>query len=408
MYKSLHIKIYDATTLMEVLKNFMVSVGWTLIDTLSPNADLVFMSDGETPLISPMYIRLAISSGTYIQYNAYGYWNVVTHTGTNPVAITKNLFSKTVSVNYCWDVYLSGDKDYIALTGGVYSMVGLVHSDSCFFGTFPKPFFQYNNICDNAITPGTNVPIQLNSINGLIVGNKCVLYDKNNAIGYETVSILNVNTTTNIVTIAAVVGTYPNGCRLGYNIFPWFYSAGGTVTSSYGPITSLSLHQLTLCYNAGNTNTTQSTDLTQNNGNFLDDFVCVLYRSPIVLGGFNDNFKFNAQSPYQAPSRSVIVFNNNAIPSKPTAFLTYVNNQDLSYVVDDRQSWPVNSLVGKYLVLTSGYGISQSRQILSNTSNTIVLLNNLLDVPAKGTGYLITDSVYRCHTLSSFWFRDIF
>lgn len=407
MYKTLHTKIYDASTLMTSLRDFMVSVGWVLIDTVSENSDLVFMSDGETPLVSPMYVRIVIS-GVYMRYSAYGYWNSTTHVGVNPIAIDKNIFYKTISVNYCWDLYFSGDKNYIALTGGVYSMIGVVHSDSCMFGTFPNPLSQYVNTCSNSVSPGTNLSLQLDKIDGLIVGNKCVLYDKNNTIGYEVVSISNVDTATNIVTLLSVVGNYPNGCYLGYNVFPWFYSYGLNVISSYGPITNLSLHQLVLCNNSGNSNTTQDTTLTQNNSNFLDDFVCVAYRSPIIIGMFNDNLKYNTASTFQTLSRSVIVFNNHAIPPKPTSFLSYVNNQDLSYVTDIRQNWPVNSLAGKYFVLTSGYGLSQSRKIASNTSDTIVFENNLLDVPAKGSGYLISDSVYRCHTPNNFWFRDIF
>lgn len=423
MYKSIHLKADSLQQSVRQLFDFMVSIGWTITDDIGTD-EKVLSSPGENGEFgSVMYVKLYvdIASPNNIVLDIFGNYDPITHTGYDILysgnAITR-VFSTVNEVDRYTNVYMAGDKDWVLYSITNYSITGeLVWQERLFFGCVSQSIHKIKHLCSTNIDIGTNVVIQLDSVDNLYIGNSYQLIDTERKLGINRVKILDIDRDNLTVTLDEVTINFVNGAYIGLHSFPMVLSSDGNLFALYGSSKTGPTMNIQSIYpvspmSASNTGyTSPSATYISNIKNILSNVFIVDQTFGGIIGRFSDNLKNNHLTTNTLPGKSILTQNNKK--DNIEGFPTSVDPNGM-YIVDLRKNFIENELTGRYIAFISGTGFSQTRLISSNTATQINFTNRLHDIPISLSQYKIVDNVYRKTYNSSssnafqFWYRDTY
>ena len=416
MYKTQHIIAINQLDVFNKIVNFMLSVGWELLDDISAT-NKVFRSKGEdNNLIKYMYSRLYIS-GERIYVMHYGFWDELSHQGFHALHTESNgtLFYKSYTAENTLynhvECFFAGSKDYIMCLFIRYDNSAVYYDDGGGFGCIPKPLNRLIRTSLTSVSSGTNVIVTLDSVDKLKLNTYYKIFDKDFKLGSERVKIIAINVSNNSVTIESITNNYPNGIYIGHNIISLFvYSTdGGHLNQLYpadssGTDTAVTYyHNLSILYRNNN-----DLSLPNNSYPMVSEPRHLLNRNlfrdsytGLFVGYFDENISSCIYAVNKALGKSVLCCNNDGSHTlNNRSYFTNIN-ADFNILTDTRKNWTVDELKDKYVVFISGAGAGQSRRILSNTSNQITVLNNFIINIDRTSQYIVVDSVHRFMTIQS-------
>lgn len=423
MYKVRHTTVYTQQMMFDAVCAWLIEIGWVVYDDISPSSK-VFTTEGETPKHLPIYVHLYIFS-SYINNYTYGSWDNTTHVGSHILTQT-NMLNRTFdtnSINASQNVismFMSGSKDYCVIVAFEYINALAVYTDTFGFGYIPNILCEmcYTNI--SAVTPGSNVVLPLSSVANIQTGASYQIMDRTGVNGCELVKVLSIDVGNTTVTVETVTRVYSSGIFFGYNYFPVFrlssvYIDMVSPTNKVGTNISIKRAYFNDIINGENDDTAPAdggSSMFPNTSKLLNTPVIREQNEIIPIGTFDNNQKSMRGSLTRVLGKTLIVYNNDGV-QPTTSYPTDVSG-DFTVVTDVRKNYAVNSLVGKYIAIVTGYGASQSRQIISNTATSVTILNPFIDPVNKTSQYIIVDHVFRStmawggSNAGNFFTRDIF
>lgn len=408
MYKTTHFVFLNLQSFFTNLENFILSLEWELYDTVS-EYNKVYRITGETVRDYTMYVNIYISGTTSVWFAPYTNWNNITHIGTHslsPYQLQRSFTSYSDIENQA-DFFCCGTKDYLMFIYGSY-----VNGVGKFVGNYgvgfiPNVIYQMKQTCNTAISPGTNVTLQLDNIGSLKKNQIYQISDKTGTNGCEIVTITNVDSGTNTITLSSVVNSYPNGIYIGVNIFNIFYINGYTmfdmwsfnkIGTAYNAILKYLQCDILHGYNGSTAPGTNNVRDHINPSFLLNRPLFKKENSIYPCGYFNSEILTWRSYVERNYVRTFIGVNNDNTPIKTNySYPTTVDN-NLTYIEDIRKNWAVDSLIGKYIGFIAGSGAWQTRKILSNTATRITFVNTLHELVDFTSQYIIVDRVYRVIT----------
>jgi len=389
-YHCLHTNIFTGyEEALSFISTSLQTIGWTLYDDIS-STNKVFTSTGEDNQFVNAYIRIFIS--TYLRFEGYMWWNSDTNTGTGKAYTNTSYNYMKPEDNNSLIVY--GNKDVIM----IWSAVGASNSNysSIAFG-YLNPFIEGYTTA-SGIYSGSNVLIDVDSTSNLINGSYAKIIGTETE-GRDTVYITSIENETQF-RVTSTPRDYVSGAKIG--IYPCtFFVTSATYGIQYVDLKYVCGYLSSSTSNASTSHEYQSVGELFSMLSYIDP-ESYTNRYIIQPQGFGDTF-----SPYpmvgtmkefkMGPvSRTTDVgydtylycAGENPVNSSPTA-------STVSGIIDSGQSWEVDEFVDKIIVITSGPGTGQTRNILSNTSD-ILNIGDLWDnVPSVDSTYEIHEIVYR-------------
>lgn len=433
MYITKHKFVYTLEEYFNSIINYSVEAGWEIHDNIS-STNIVLKSSGERgDTISPMYVNIYSSvsgSYSYIYCMFYGYWDNSSHTGydvlntiTNGTVFGKLFGSENTLYNRS-ELYFVGSKDYIMFSFCLYDNSAVYFLTVGGFGIFSNILNSIRKVSVGAVAIGSNVSVVLDSVDDLYINNYYQIFDKTFKRGVERVLIKSIDVGTKTITIDTVTVDFPDGVYLGLNIKPVFvfnsescYLKHLYATLKVGTsIPNINFDSLALFSNENNYYNAPATTycLVENPKNIINRNIFYDPYTGLPVGYFDENIRTCVYTDSKNICKSLLCYNNdNSDYTITKSYFTLVS-ENFSYIEDIRKNWTVDSLVGKYLVIITGMGASQSRKISSNTSNRIYLNNNFILPIDKSSQYIVVDNVFRTLTTqgyspySSIWYKDIF
>ena len=208
------------STLAEVFTDIctiLTTVGWTLHDELS-STNKVFKSRGEKDVYAPAYLRV-YNSGSYVEFYAWQYWNLITHSGILSGYTTPS--RTTYGENF-----IAANKDFIVCANATYS------GGAAFI---PNLFHTLLTTTTDSISAGSSVTIPVVSSSGFKVGNRYQILGQNYE-GRERVTINSIPDSTSVV-VASLATSYASGAYLGINPCPFgLWGAGAEGFHRFRPL----------------------------------------------------------------------------------------------------------------------------------------------------------------------------
>jgi len=420
MYLTKHGIIYDQQTIIDFIFQALLDAGWTVFDNIS-STDKVFTTTGESVKNIPLYVRISTPNINYISTEQYPSWDATTHTGTHLLKLHYALqrsFGSYAPTENTASIFAVMSKDYIFISIAGYVNGVVTWSTSLGFGYIPEILCSMRYMTVAPIVSGTNVSIQLDDIEHVQLGVKYQIIDKTGKTGCETVRVNNLDDGTSTVIVDSVTGNYPDGIYFGYNIYPVFYCSGGSLNSivplkKSGTPVSESLLQFNDFLWGANVVASGILSTMFTNPAYLLNRCTVKEQNEIIpIGHFGENLRSCRGNVYRVLNKSMIIFNTDNTTS-PKSYPTAVA-ADFTSITDSRYNWAVNGLVGKYIVILSGYGAGQSRKITANTNTTVTVENPFLDTINRTSQYTIVDNVFRClltyvgEEFANFYARDVY
>jgi len=420
MYLTKFGTIYDQQSSLDFIFQALLDGGWTVFDDISAS-DKVFTTMGETVKNIPLFARIYIWNSSYINVELYPHWNNTTHVGTHQIRLFNTIgrpFSSYPAVTNVANAFAVVTKDYLFIAFTCYISGTVAWTTSMAFGYIPEVLCSMKYTAATPIVAGANVSIQLDNLDYIQFDTKYQIIDRTGKTGCEPVRVNNVDTATSTITVDSIVGDYPDGIYFGYNVYPIFYSSGPILNSiiplkKIGTATSEAALQFNdILWGYNDSDSPSLSTMFSNPISLLNRCVAKEQNEIIPIGHFGDNIRSCRGAVLRVINKSVIIFNNNnqlGSRSYPTSIA-----DDFSSITDVRYTFPINSLVGKFVVILSGYGAGQSRKIISNTETTIVVEHVFIDAINKTSQYTIVDNVFRCllryggPSSPNFYVRDVY
>lgn len=371
------------------LKAFLIAVGWELHDAVSATVE-VYKSNGESGEEPYGYIWIDAGTSTYIQFQAYHYWNAVAHTGSRPqyaFAASNSQITSTYCASNTLTCVFAGDKNMVVIAVQPTSAQGVC------FGHIPARFDP--TLAFAMGTAGTTGTLLVSSTDKMGVG-KTIQICGATTEGCDKLVISAVPNATNIV-VTELPRNYGTGSKI------------GAPASTFGIIALTSNYHARhypVCpwIDAGTSVTTTA------------------FHSYAVIGSpaLPSVLVFHPQKYYSAP-----IFLADVSASTPGAYLgvlyenflgfatvtgndCFIANSDESISVagtatggtgttlqDTAKSWADDSQIGKFIIITGGRGIGQLRKITDNTGTELTVGTSWATNPDATSEYKIADYVYR-------------
>ena len=377
------------------IKAFLVAVGWTLHDAVSATVE-VYKSNGESGEEPYGYIWIDAGTSTYIQFQAFQWWNATTHAGLRGVypgatatvgRLTTAYLTATAAI---WA--MAGDKDFVAIKYGPAISV----SSSCIaFGHIPGRFDK--TLTTAMGTAGTTGTLLVSSSSKLGAGKRIQICGGSGE-GVDSLVVSSVIDANNII-VGALPRSYGTGSIIGTPASVFGITGGGstywnvfTPTGFYGDAgTSVSAGAYGYQALSSPNLTSALLHFTQKYYSAPIFVVSVSATSPgIYLGVFHENMiSFNGS----LLGGDCLLANNDESIST-TGVVTAATNTTLS---DTSKAWGVDSQAGRFVVITAKTGVGQVRKIVSNTATELTIGLGWITDPVATTEYKIADYIYRLH-----------
>lgn len=368
---------------------FMISAGWTLHDDVSAD-NKVYKTNGIAGAYPYIYVELTKDT-TGVHMELWLYWNATTHVGT------AKAYSST-SYNYCnWgatrDMALIGNANFVALHQ-------YTDTYGCLAGFLDEIFYSETTTTSGAITAGSSVDIPVADSSYIMEGQFVQIVGVDYE-GREKLIVTNVPDPYTI-TVDNLLVDYAAGAFVGAVPCP----AGIT---GYATNNRFQL----LCYILS---TGTAVSVNSHYGNLSSPMSYSHYdpdQSVNFYGLATPHVIYSANSLIGVMNNDLIKYCSSAIENDVFAVVDPGNQPEQGAVssststtlTDTTKTWAVNSLIGRHVVILDGTGVGQSRKILSNTSDTITVVEWLSN-PSITSIYRFCDKVYRYWSTNMCFLQD--
>lgn len=393
--------IVDKTTLVTLITDALIAMGWALYDDQSASSYKVYKSNGEINTRPSVFLKVNYSTATVNLEHTVG-WNNTTHTSVVAPSV-----SSTITPTATHLLWLFGNKDFIFVAT---ENAGTIQTAKTFCSyVLNSPSGAVKTTTTEAITAGTSVSIPVASIMGFVVGAKYQVFDS--VTGYrQTFTCTAVGTSTITADSIATVG-YTAGSFIGTHTLDFLLNSSGGYDFAY----NLNHHKAT--YN--------SAIHTPGNAYAKSQAVEALYLSlsqpylgkttkrvmfpPVCyevatspnsyryLGDMEDANGYFYIVPHLSTANaadSVTGVNLDAIYfGQIDAGMTTGSNTVL-LVNDTTKTWTTDIHAGKVIVCLSGPEVGQIRKIISNSATQLTVDTAFTTIPVSGN-YAIVDRAYR-------------
>lgn len=358
----------------------LIAVGWELFYTTSAT-NKTFRSDGEDGLGPYIYLNVFISgSNIYVGY--YSHWTTV---GLCPLSTNTNSIVSSTDTAYRF----YGNKSFLIFGGN-----NLITNGTTIGGfIYLRAPDRMVKTITNPIVGGTEITITLPNLNQIFLGYKYLILGMFGE-GQQEVTVTNINTGTNQITITGCTNSYAAGALFGEHI------------------------ATPICYSNTSGRYLDSLSYVRNGATLSGEYV--LYSG--MLGGCGNSYAHNTDFQlepmvFYTTNRSLGVIDPNvclyaastgislcdmlyANADKSTLVPSFPSSLTSLSLTDTSKNWPVNSLAGKICIFPTGTSMGYSRYIVSNTSDTLTFRVPLPAGIAITTGYGIVDKVWRIISMS--------
>jgi hypothetical protein len=380
----LSFKEYQTTAsgLFDFICSSIVSMGWTLHDTVS-GSNKVYKSNGELGDRIYEYIELYNDGGGTI-FKAWGYWNNSTHVGSN--GAYQNTVNYKINSGSEW-VSVSGNKDLVFVRNWSTT------TNYIYFGHIPQRYYPTPiATLQNNEASGSNVVVELDNVTGF---KKTFTYMIFGAAGEgrDNVVVNDINIAGNTVTITSLPRNYNSGSKIGITPSTFGVSINTNVNTFY-PTCHRNFAGGTGAMASGNTwicksmFTYTAIDPEANCGLYvLTPFYWVEETNRDIIG-----YPLSTSGIYSSPLATIEYLWDISSGQKEQGFVTSGGNNTLT---DSSKSWGTNVLANKIVIIVDGAGVGQTRKIASNTGTVITTTNNWSTNPDATSIYRVADEVYR-------------
>jgi hypothetical protein len=395
------------------IKDTMVAMGWSLIydgSADTPPKYVLKSTGGESGTKMDAYVAVQWSYSTYanrIIFRPYVYWNTTNNTGyadsyNAPLCIT----TWDSSTFYLW-VYGNLDGVFcVVKSGSTYHMGGAAYGKAWYTKgaalTANSPSGTY---------PLSNAEISVSDASQFIAGKQYQIVGAFDNAGTtqgsrETVTVSNVNTGSNIITISSLPKKYLSGARIGqtpYTFIAFHDYSGGfhglcpalwTTTGTGSDTTYSTTYWVGISTAADESPNPRAESLWS-----LTPCGYIDTSSPGGILLYVDFFYLTATTINQEDTFEIGRQDTGTSTSTKT---TADNTLD-----DSSKEWtttfpdPYDALVGKFIIITGGTGAGQTRKIISYTDTQLTLNSNWSSNIGVDTTYVLCDEAYRGFKSSS-------
>lgn len=367
------------------VQTFMTSVGWALHDDVDASNKVYKTNgtDGNYP-----YIYLKLTKSTYqINTILYLYWNNSTHVGS--VNAYYNASYNYTAYNSTYDMGLIGNADCVSLVN--YSVAQGVTAGFC-----SDLFYPGVTTVSGAVSTGSYVDLPVVDTTIFTIGEYVQIVGVNYE-GRDSLVVSDVQGSTHI-TVENLPRDYASGAFIGVSPCPAMANTGYSYKERLYPLCHRSAIGTAVGSSAvymlwGTPIITSNLDPDLSTGIYGLATPYVYLSGDSVIGQLN----FDGLCKYYGSAATIwdvfAVLDAGNQPDQGTA--TSVTNTTLT---DTGKTWAVNALADRYIVITEETGIGQSRKILSNTADTVTVVEWDTN-PGVISVYRICDKVYR------YWYR---
>lgn len=360
----------------------LVAMGWSLHDNQDGSSYRVYKSNGENSDRIYEYIKVDWITANRITFNAYGYWNASTQTGSN-AASGGYYITSSESGMYLW---IHGDKSLVHVEGytSSYTHVLFGHLPTIYWATPVTALTQ-------AASSGSSVTIHVTSTTVFVAGNYYQIFGAAGE-GRDKVQVSSITNGTDMV-IASLPRNYGSGSYIGLcpssfgisdcstfnNTCPW--TTAGTGAAAGGCARYPVLAQ---AY--------ESTDVRI----ALDMLQPLIYQQTYASNygiiGYSNAYILNAYNSSYATQDTF------AVTSQDTGTAESGGNSTLT---DTDKAWSTNAWANKVVIITFGTGIGQIKKIASNTGTVLTISDTWTINPSSDSQYMICDEGYRVFDITS-------
>ena len=367
----------NTATATGLIKDTMVSAGWTLFDDQATASNYyILSSNGESSDKMTCYLQIDWNTANSIIIYLYPYWNATTHTGTCRIGYSSSKITSDDDGAFWLWTYAS--KDFV----GIVTKVGAAYYRAYVEGI--NRFWDLTGTLASAVTSGSSKVITLGSGEGssFSVGVDYQIVSSA-AEGREETTV--TAKTADTITVGSLTSGYASGSVIGQ--FPFQWSIATTATTTY------------LLYRG-----TSGTGISQSNNPVVTTMLTSSYTDPDSVG---DQKYTMWPIIYQDFSGGTIGYGGDGI-NVASAGAGYedtlgVGTQDegtatggtVSLLTDSGASWTTNEFADKAIVITAGTAAGDVRKISSNTSTGIVPDDDFSSSPDATSEYSIYDEVWR-------------
>lgn len=381
------------------LEAFLVAIGWELHDTVSATVK-VYKSNGESGNEPYGYIWIDAGTSTYIQFQAFQYWDDATNVGTRP-QYAFNAASCQISSTYCADAtyrcIFAGDKNFVLIVNR--PTANAVSSGLC-FGHIPGRFDpSLAKAMGTAGTPGT---LLVSSSANMGVGktiqicgattegcDKLVVSSVPSATGVLVTALpRNYGTGAVIGAPASVFGIVALGSSFGarfYPTSPWGDAGTAVTTTAYHgflPLTGPAFNTLVVFHPQ----------------KYYSTPIFCVDVSATTPGAYLGMFYKDFLSFFASVTADDCMIAN---ADESTSAVSTATGGGALVLNDTSKSWVDDSQIGKFIVVTGGVGIGQIRKITDNDATSLTI-GYAWETNVNSTSeYKIADYIYRiAHTVA--------
>jgi len=414
---------YSITTLsnaMASLEEFLLLVGWTLYDNFVVNlggtntaiTKKVYRTTGENTDRIPCYICFYILvDPAEFRFESYGFWNATTHTGGNQSGFAASSGMNFTSGGY--GITIIGDLDFIYMADVAYLYnVTASAFKRIFFGYLPNIYYNPKAILTENVTAGSNVSISTD--NTELPLKKMCIFDTSNG-NYEEITISEIGETN--ITVNTLTKDYTSGSTIAFSPFDFFgLGGGGVYLSGIVPprFCHKGLESVTGDVAAYSIHSSISVPSTVETGIFQNSFVACNLAATVVFDIASSTVGSTvdlrtipgaviAGSWYLQSELfpHLLYCNNTSLLRSNVCILSHfprkngiINASTNNSITDTRKTWTTDELKGDCIIIRSGLGIGQVREIISNTATTLTIEDDFKNKPAQNVIYEIVRKAY--------------
>jgi len=383
----------DTETAAGLIKDTMVSAGWTLHDDQATASDYyILSSDGASSDKMTCYYQIDWSSTNSIIIYLYTYWNATTHAGVCKIGISSYSKITTDDASPFW-LWVYADEDFVGLT----SKVG-----TAYYGQYVEnysKFWEVEGTLGSAVTSGSSKVITLGSGEGtaFTVGVEYQIVSPV-AEGRELTTV--TAKTANTITVDSLTSGYAAGSVIGQTPFTWLTSSGANTYLLSRAVSGTGANATT------NVSVVDMLDYAYTNPDEVGDQKYTMWpviyqdRHSGTLGYGGHGVNVAAAGSTYEDTLGVGTLESSTATGGTVSLLT-----------DSAQSWTTNEFQNKGIVITSGTGSGDVRKITSNTSTGIVPDDDFSAAPDATSTFAVYNEVWRyfyfAATTKSRAFREV-
>lgn len=375
----------SVSTMFNKICDGFAALGWTLEDTYTDNK--VYSSQGVADDFLPAYVKVTegVSSVTF---TAYLFWNAGTNTGSCGSYSSDN--------EILWDsnnrpIWMYGSKDFILIFTG--TNTSNVEDKYIVFGFIANLLNDNSTTLTSSATSGDDVSLAVvSSANFQITREYIIVGDSTS--GRHPITVKSIPDSTHIL-VENLPVNYPLGATIGEHPCPFGISSGADHTLLYSIVD----------YHSNGTATGTSS---QRMGAY-DPFDTALIDPsptrneylvyPTIWSCLETDYEYQVgyggDKMLRAPTSVAETDYDNTFFVTNLASSGTATGGSSTTLVDTSQSWVVNALQGKILLISGSTGLGQSRVIVSNTGTTITINEAWFVSPVASSIYKVYDVVYR-------------